>query len=250
MSVTLHLGDCLDVMRSMRDGCVDAVVTDPPYSSGGRQPASARGVISKSAGSRSDSSWFLGDNMGSDTYLWFMRSVATQSLRLCTPGSPAYVFTDWRQYATIVTAWESAGWSLKNVAVWDKDRGGAMGSWWRNNHEWIPIFVKGKARPLSSCSYFNTWRGAKPQGGIHPTEKPEALISWLVSSITPLDSTILDPFMGSGTTGVACVREGRSFIGIEREPEYHAIAEARIAHTRGEVRPDAEQPGLDFGGAA
>ena len=54
------------------------------------------------------------------------------------------------------------------------------------------------------------------------------------------------PFMGSGTTGVACVREGCFFIGIEREPEYHAIAEARIAHARGETPVDAEQPALPF----
>ena len=76
------------------------------------------------------------------------------------------------------------------------------------------------------------------------------VMRWLVRLVTPPEGVVLDPFMGSGTTGVACIREGRSFIGIEREPEYHAIAEARIAHARGETRPDAEQPGLDFGVSA
>jgi site-specific DNA-methyltransferase (adenine-specific) len=80
----------------------------------------------------------------------------------------------------------------------------------------------------------------------HPTVKPVALMRWLVRLVTPPDGVALDPFMGSGTTGVACVREGRSFIGIEREPEYHAIAEARIAHARGETPVDAEQPALPF----
>lgn len=70
---------------------------------------------------------------------------------------------------------------------------------------------------------------------------------WLVRLVTPTDGTILDPFMGSGTTGIACVREGRSFIGIEREPEYFSISEARIAHARGEAPVNAEQPALDFG---
>jgi site-specific DNA-methyltransferase (adenine-specific) len=69
---------------------------------------------------------------------------------------------------------------------------------------------------------------------------------WLVRLVTPPDGVALDPFMGSGTTGVACVREDRSFIGIEREPEYHAIAAARIAHARGETPVDAEQPALPF----
>ena len=62
----------------------------------------------------------------------------------------------------------------------------------------------------------------------HPTVKPVALMAWLVRLIAPPSATVLDPFMGSGTTGVAAVQEGREFIGIEREPEYLAIAEARI----------------------
>jgi site-specific DNA-methyltransferase (adenine-specific) len=62
----------------------------------------------------------------------------------------------------------------------------------------------------------------------HPTVKPVDLMRWLVRLIAPEGGTVLDPFMGSGTTGVACVKEGRSFVGIEREAEYLAIAEARI----------------------
>ena len=65
----------------------------------------------------------------------------------------------------------------------------------------------------------------------HPTVKPVALMSWLVKLICPPGGTVLDPFMGSGTTGVACAKEGREFIGIEREDEYCAIAQARIRHT-------------------
>jgi len=64
--------------------------------------------------------------------------------------------------------------------------------------------------------------------GKHPTQKPVALMRWLVRLITPEGGTVLDPFMGSGTTGVACIQEGRDFIGIEREEEYMEIAEARI----------------------
>jgi len=232
--VTLYLGDCLDVMRGLPDACVDAVVTDPPYCSGGRQQAGARNTISKST--RSDGAWLPADNMGTDTYLWFMRQIAKDCVRITAAGGSAYVFTDWRQYTTIVTAWESAGWTLKNVLVWDKNRGGAMGSWWRNNHEWVPIFVKGKARPLSSCSCFNTWTGSKPQNGEHPTEKPLALLEYMVGAITPEDATVLDPFMGSGTTGVACVQTGRRFIGIEIDPTYYAIAERRIAEARAQLR--------------
>lgn len=68
----------------------------------------------------------------------------------------------------------------------------------------------------------------------HPTVKPLALMKWLVRLVTPPNGLCLDPFAGSGTTGVACVKEGFRFLGMEREPDYVAIARARIAHARRE----------------
>lgn len=65
-------------------------------------------------------------------------------------------------------------------------------------------------------------------GAVHPTQKPLALIKWCIKYLPPTAQTILDPFMGSGTTGVACAKMGRKFIGIEREPEYFDIACKRI----------------------
>ena len=221
---TLYLGDCLEILPTL--GNVDAVITDPPYSSGGRQQAVTRSLFSKakkvSEETRTDE-WFLGDNMGSDTYVRWQRQIARVCLDICTFGSPAYVFTDWRQYTNIVTAWETSLWTLRSVVVWDKNRNGAMGSWWRNNHEWICALVKGKPRPLPHGSFFNTWKGSKPQGGEHPTEKPVELIKYLVETVSE-KGIILDPFAGSGTTGVACVQTGRRFIGIEINKKYFDIA--------------------------
>lgn len=229
-------GDCLDVLRGLDAGAVDAIVTDPPYCSGGRQQAGARNIVSKSG--RHDASWFTGDNMGTDTYLWFMREIARECARISTAGAPAYVFTDWRQLTTITTAWESVGWTYKALIVWDKNRGGAMGSWWRNNHEFVCAFVKGKARPLSSASFFNTWRGTKPQGGEHPTEKPVEFMRYLVSSITPAGCTVLDPFAGSGTTGVAALLEGFQFIGVEQSGDYVRLARDRLQAAESELGLD------------
>jgi site-specific DNA-methyltransferase (adenine-specific) len=224
----LYLGDCLEILPTL--GKADGVVTDPPYSSGSRNQTGARNIYRKgiavSKETRNDE-WFLGDNMGSDTYLRWQRQIARACCDICTLGSPSYVFTDWRQYTNIVTAWETLLWTLRTVVVWDKNRGGAMGSWWRNNHEWICAFTKGKPRPLPNCSFFNTWKGAKPQGGEHPTEKPVELIKCLVETI-PENGTVLDPFMGSGTTGVACAELRRKFIGIEINEKYFDIACKRI----------------------
>jgi site-specific DNA-methyltransferase (adenine-specific) len=108
-----------------------------------------------------------------------------------------------------------------------------MGSFWRNNHEWVCVFTKGAPSPLPNGSFFNTWRGTKPQGGYHPTEKPIKFLEYMVSAI---DGVVLDPFMGSGTTGVACAKLNRGFIGIERDAQYFDIAKGRIASAYGEHR--------------
>jgi site-specific DNA-methyltransferase (adenine-specific) len=72
------------------------------------------------------------------------------------------------------------------------------------------------------------------EGNNHPTVKPIALMAYLCRLVTPPGGTVLDPFMGSGSTGIAALQEGFDFIGIEREPEYLAIAERRIANAVGE----------------
>jgi len=234
-SCKLYLGDCLEIIPTLNK--VDGVISDPPYSSGGRQQAGARGIFSKTVSVNKDASskkietrsdeWFLGDNMGSNTYLRWQRQIARFCCDICTAGSHSYIFTDWRQYTNIVTAWETRLWTLRSVIVWDKAKGGALGSFWRNNHEWISVFTKGKPRPLPHHSFFNTWKGCKPAGGEHPTEKPVELIKYLVETF-PENGVVLDPFMGSGTTGVACVKHGRQFIGIEINEKYFDLSCRRI----------------------
>ena len=226
----LYLGDCLDTMETLPEKTIDAIITDPPYCSGGRQQASARNVVTKVDGRQPDE-WFLGDNMGTDTYVRFMRQIARQCMRLCKLGAHGYVFTDWRQYTNIVTAWESLGWSLRGCIVWDKARGGAMGSFWRNNHEWVCVFTKGNPTPLPNGSFYNTWSGTKKQGGVHPTEKPIGLLEYIASAV---DGIILDPFMGSGTTGVAAAKVGNSFVGIEQDKVYFDVADDRIKAAYGD----------------
>jgi len=90
---------------------------------------------------------------------------------------------------------------------------------------WEPVLVYGQKSPFDvDCKVFPP--NSKNEGIDHPCPKPVRLMEWLVS---PFDGTVLDPFMGSGTTGVACVRTSRKFIGIEREPKYFEIAKRRIS---------------------
>ena len=76
----------------------------------------------------------------------------------------------------------------------------------------------------------------KPEKRYHPTQKPLALMTWIVENYTNPTDTILDPFMGSGTTGVACVQTGRNFIGIEKDRGYYEIAEKRIKEAQMQLR--------------
>lgn len=226
--VTLYHGDALDVLPTLPADHFDAVVTDPPYSSGGRQQATARSIVSKNDNDIRDADeWFLGDNMGSDTYIRWMRQIARESLRAVILGGHAYVFTDWRQYTNLVTAWESVGWTLRSVIVWDKARGGAMGSFWRNNHEWVAVFAKGQPHPLRHRSCFNTWTGTKPQDSDHPTEKPLSLLLYIIGAVAPVMGRVLDPFAGSGTTLVAAKDSGFRAVGVERDRKYSELAAER-----------------------
>lgn len=221
--IQLYHGDALEILPTLDANSCAGVVTDPPYCSGGRQQASARSIREKNTRGE----WFNTDNMGSDSYIWWLRQAVGELYRICTQGSHLYMFTDWRQYANVTTACETKGWTLRSVVVWDKMRGGAMGSFWRSNHEWCPVFSKGPPRPTPTQSYFNTWHGTKPQTGSHPTEKPVALMEYLIQATS--EGTVIDPFAGSGTTLRAAKDLGRPAIGIELEEAYCEVVAKKLA---------------------
>ena len=210
---TLYHGDCLEILPTLPR--VDAVVTDPPYSSGGFQEA---GKSSGSIGTRSGE-MIIGDNLSSRGYLRLM----VRTLR----GSRAeqfYVFTDWKMWPYTFDAFEDAGIRVRNMLVWDKEQMG-MGMPWRNQHELI-AYGKRRAGEMRSGKHGNVLRAKRSGNDSHPTEKPVDLIERVLGNAQPGD--VLDPFMGSGTTGVACANLGRKFIGIEIERKYFDIACERI----------------------
>lgn len=223
--IAIYHGDVLDVLDSGAISKVDGIVWDPPYCSGGRQQSSSRLQFDKN--SCREDAWFLADNMGTDTYLWWMRQIGVRLRELSTMGTHLYCFTDWRQYVNVVFGFESVGWTLRNCVVWDKMRGGAMGSFWRNDHEWVAVLSKGPARELPHHGFFNVLHATKPQGDEHPTVKPASIIQTLVEASNA--ETILDPSMGSGTTLYAAKQLGKRAIGIEIEERYCEIAANRLS---------------------
>lgn len=217
---TLYLGDCLEVMPTL--GNVDAVVTDPPYklTSGGcgQHESSMRGIFSPDQYDNGgeivpcDIDW-------SDFMPLFHRVLAD-------PGH-AYVMANNRNVQALLNAAENAGFGFHNLLVWDKVTA-TPNRWYMKNCEYTGFFYKGKAFAIKDCSSKQLLRVAHADDSQHPTEKPVMLMRHYIENSTRTGQTILDPFMGSGTTGVACVKLGRKFIGIELDERYFDIACRRI----------------------
>lgn len=230
MTTEILHGDALQVMATMADASIDAVVTDPPYCSGSVSEAS-RGAA-KGQGLRSENltrfGWFVGDNMGTAGLVFLLRAVAFESIRLLKGSGSMLVFCDWRMVPNLAPAIESAGLRYQNMVVWDKGSMG-LGTGFRAQHETILHFTAG------SPEYHDKGLGnvlkcpRVGQDREHQTEKPVNLMEQLVRVVCPLGGTVLDPFGGGGTTAVAANNLGRNAICIERSIEHVETSRRRVA---------------------
>ena len=198
-------GDCLEIMADMPDGCVDAVVTDPPYGIGeARNNNASRSAIAVSR-DYGCASW---DDE---------RKVAevVEAVRI----SGEQVVFGGNYYADVLPA--SPSW-----IVWDKDNGA-------NDFADCELAWSSHKRAVRKVRW--RWHGMRQEPGaprdkrVHPTQKPLGLMAWVLENYTNPADIILDPFCGSGTTCVAAKRLGRRYIGIDIEPKYADIARERIA---------------------
>ncbi len=238
---TLYLGDCLEIMPAL--GKVDAVVTDPPYCSGGATEAS-RGRATHQ-GLRTETirsgrfAWFGGDNMTTAGLCELLRSMC---VRAPIPEDGSILsFCDWRMATMLAPAMESAGLRLRNMIIWDKGHFGA-GTGFRPRHEMILHLTK-RAPTFYSASVSNVLH--YPRVGKtreHPTQKPHGLMADLIRVVSPESGLVLDPFMGSGSTAIGAISCGRAFIGIERSEEYFDIACKRIEEAYRQPDFFVEQP--------
>lgn len=207
-------GDCLEVMKQMPDKCVDLVLTDPPY-----------GVSWQSNWSEEKR-----DKIANDDYLFF------DWIDLL-PDAPTYIFTKWTVLCEWTNALRQRKYNIFDVIVWDKLSHGSGNLFsWAPTYELIIYCGKGKCPRLLGNRPQNVLRHWRVDGGAtgissgrllsHPAEKPVSLFKDIIQKHEC--QTIFDPFLGSGTTAVACKELGRNFIGIEKEPKYCAIAEERL----------------------
>jgi site-specific DNA-methyltransferase (adenine-specific)/modification methylase len=196
---TLYLGDCADVLPTLNK--VDAVVTDPPYG------------ISESAGKNKSRGYLaVAKDYGNDS--WDKQTIsATLMKSVVSAGKKAIVFGGNYYLMPPTKCW----------LVWDKENG---------DNDFADAELAWTNLPKAVRRIRFLWNGCmRRERDIqreHPTQKPVDVMKWCIEHLPTPSKTILDPFMGSGTTLVAAVKLGRNGIGIEREPKYFDIACRRI----------------------
>jgi len=242
----IHLmqGDCLDKMRGIPAGSVDMVLTDPPYGTTAckwdtvidldrmwielkrivkpngacvltaSQPFTSRLVMSNPDWFRHE--WVWKKNCGSNFASLKRNPFKEHESVVVFSGKPL-------EFYPIRQERSAGGMAMvKSCKYTSKAGGDAIGGKMKTDK----ANRDPKTRHPSSVQAFNVQRGH------HPTQKPVALMEYLIRTYTNEGDTVLDFTMGSGSTGVACVNTGRNFIGIELDPEYYAIAEKRIAEAQ------------------
>lgn len=216
--VTILRGDSLDVLRSLEDGSVDAVVTDPPYSSGGLHRSDrnrSTGEKYVQTGTKTERPDFQGDHRDQRSYLAWCSLWIAECLRIVKPGGPLLVFTDWRQLPTTTDALQAGGFVWRGVVVWDKGGGARPNLGFANQAEYVAWGTRGPIE-LGHEVYLPgvLLHPVRRDEKLHQTGKPVALLESLLR-VVPEGGTVLDPFGGSGTTAVAATRTGRRCVLVE-----------------------------------
>lgn len=198
--VTLHLGDCREILPTL--GKVDAVVTDPPY-----------GIGEADGKNASRGNMAVAKDYGKDE--WDNKPIEPDLMALVRSAGRWNVIFGGNYYeCPPASCW----------LVWDKENG---------SNDFADCELAWTNLPKAVRRIKFMWNGmlrknGEPRGD-HPTQKPIGVMSWVLQQLPPGTKTIIDPFAGSGTTGVACVLGGFSFTGIEREERYFDAACRRIS---------------------
>ena len=226
----LH-GDSLQIIRQFEPNSFDAIITDPPYASGGASPATKnRSTNEKYSSMSKDKALpdFDSDQMDQLSWMFWTAAWLQDARRAAKPGAPVCLFIDWRQLPAMTLALQWAGWTWRGVAVWDKVASRPQKGRFRQQSEYIVWGSNGKM-PLErnvGCLP-GVFRHSNPQNRIHVTEKPLQLMRDVVQICEP-GGRILDPFAGAGTTVLAAVQEGYEAVGIEMSGAYFRRSAERL----------------------
>jgi len=242
----IHQGDALTRLASIPTNSIDAVITDPPYNSGGRTAQERTGRTARAkytTEGKTVPADFPGENKDQRSYTYWLSQLLAESYRATKTGGVALVFTDWRQLAATSDALQAGGWIWRGALAWYKPAARPQMGRFTQHCEFVLWGSKGpidgKAHPVYLPGLYTA---SQPRAGrVHITQKPVSVMRELVKICRP-EGTILDFCAGSGSTGVAALLEGRNFVGVEATPHYAGIAELRLAETEQQIAEGTTDP--------
>ena len=212
--INLMQGDCLQRMKEIPDGSVDMILTDIPYGEVNRKSSGLRNL----------------DKGKADIVNFKLKEIVSEFIRIC--NGQIYIFCGTMQISELIELFKNNKLSTR-LGVWDKTNPSPMNGQrlWLSGLEFCVYARKPKSTFNEHCKKA-LWTNAIARSKQHPTEKPIKLMCRLIEASSNKNDIILDPFMGSGSTGVACVNTGRNFIGIELDEDYFKIASERIKQSK------------------
>ena len=267
----LHNEDCLKIISELPDESIDLVVTDCPYrivGGGCSNEAVTVGRYTQPKGilnrQRKDSHGNAYNTDSKHVSLCGILNDADQMTyarqgklfkhndiefkdwlpgiyRILKPDTHCYIMINPRNLKDLQQAAEDAGFKFQNLLIWDKGNA-TPNKYYMNAVELILMLRKGKAKNINNMGTMNIIRVPNIiKVKKHPTEKPVELMRVLIENSSNVGDTVLDPFMGVGATGVACMETGREFIGCEIDERYFNIAQDRMT-----VKPSEQMTIFDF----
>lgn len=223
--VDLFCEDCLEALKQIKDESIDLLITDPPYKTTSRGNAgNSGGMLQKDINKKGKV--FTYNNIDCAEY-------APEFYRILKDGSHCYVMTNHVNLIHMLNIFTETGFHFIKSLIWDKGNK-IMGQYYMSQFEYILFFRKGKGVKINNCgtgdilSVPNVKSKDELGKNLHDTEKPIELMKILVENSSKENETVIDPFMGIGSTALACIETNRKFIGIEIDDKYYNIAEDRI----------------------
>ena len=224
-STRLVQGDCIKTLLEIEAESIDLIVTDPPYRTTSRGNAgNSGGMLQKEINRKGQV--FSCNSINCKEY-------APQFYRVLKNGSHCYVMTNHVNLINMLNTFTKAGFHFIKCLIWNKGNK-IMGQYYMSQFEYILFFRKGKGVKINHCGTSDILYvpNVKTKGNdgknLHDTEKPIELMKILIENSSKEGNIVLDPFMGIGSTGIACRNSGRRFIGVELDEQYFEIAKERI----------------------
>lgn len=227
--------NCLNIMKNLPDKSVDLILTDPPYNIGKFMQGRQANL------NKMRENFFVGAGWDNEEYTEWIQSMKNffdEAHRVLKKKGSLLMFMSILKVESIVSLAQSVGFYYKTTGVWHKTNPMPRNMnlhFVNSNESWIYFINDGKTGTFNNdgkleLDFIQT--GVTPLGekryGSHPTQKPLKLMKHFVSILSNPNDCILDPFMGSGSTGVASVELGRRFIGIEISKEYYCLSRNRL----------------------